>query len=346
MEDRGSPWLAIQSANPKHAEICPHDVTFQRTMYYGMDTHQLESLPMLLDVFFETHYRIRKLRGKSNETSRLYRISVSNFSRFLGRPARLADLTNDNVSAHMQWMLDRGREKATANKDRSQLLALWRFATRCGLLTTFPDVAPEVEPVRVPTAWLQSDISKLLLAVDAMPGSVGDVPASLWWRTLIEVCLDTGERIGAVIQAKRDWLQGDWLLFPAEARKGGKRDRMYKLSQSTVERLAELRQHTGAELFPWPYCHNYLWKRFKAILEQAGLPAGRRDKFHRLRRTTASVVYAAGMDAQDVLDHQNKRTTQRYLDPRFTRQTQASQVLADWLRNPPAPSPDLKRRHV
>lgn len=298
---------------------------------------------MLISEFFEHHYRIRRLRGKSQETSRLYRISVRNFEKTLGRRAVLADLTNENVSLHMQTMLDRGRAKATANKDRSQLLALWRFATRIGMHTTHPEVMPETEPIRVPVAWMADDIHKLMAAIKSTQGNIGDVPASVWWLAILSVCLDTGERIGAVAKARWSWLDGQWLLIPAEARKGSKRDKRYTISAETMGALRKLRKYTDSTaMFPWPYCHVYLWTKFDRLLKDAGLPHGRKDKFHRLRKTLGSVAYAAGLDAQDILDHQHKRTTQAYIDPRFSRDVQPSKIIADWLRKPPPP--DLRRK--
>lgn len=291
---------------------------------------------MLLSEFFESVYRIRRLRGKSPETSRLYRISIRNFEKTLGKMATIADLTNDNVSLHMQSQLDNGRAKATANKDRQQLLAIWRYATQQGHHNTWPDVPAEIEPQRVAQAWLAEDLRKLFASVDRIRRNVGLVEGRLWWRGILMVCLDTGERIGAVRKIQWGWIEGEWLLIPAEVRKGGKRDRRYLLSQHTINVLDSIRQReAGRDVFPWPYCDGYIWQSFGKILEDAGLPHDRRDKFHRLRRTTASVVHQAGLDATEALDHAQRRTTQRYIDPRFTRDDQPSKILADFLRNPP-----------
>ena len=149
------------------------------------------------------------------------------------------------------------------------------------------------------------------------------------------LALDTGERIGALIECRWDWLEGDWLIIPAEVRKGKHRDRHYLLGSGTILRLHELRKQANSDrMFLWPYCSMYLWRKFGDILEAAGLPSGRRDKFHRLRRTCASVIHAAGLDATEALDHTHRRTTQAYLDPRFKREDQPSKIIQDWLRNP------------
>lgn len=290
---------------------------------------------MLLADFFEETYRSRKLLGRSENTSRLYRLSITSFGRTLGKRPRLCDFTDTNLSRHIQRLLDEGRSVATANKDRAQLLALWRYAHKRGLVTNWPDVPVIPEPERTPAAWMPEDLAKLEEAVGRRKGSIAGVPERLWWRSLIYACLDTGERISAIRDATWDWVDGVWLRVPAEARKGKTRDRAYRLRPATVDDLEMIRRMgAGNFLWPWPLNRDYLWQKYGALLKEAGLPAGRRDKFHRLRRTTASISHAAGLDAQQVMDHEYRRTTRAYLDPRYTANTQPCDVLADFLANP------------
>jgi integrase len=286
---------------------------------------------MQLTQFFYDLYRPQRLLGKSENTTRLYLISIRNFGRTLATEPTLADLTDLNLIRHIQRMRDIGRSPATCNKDRNQILTLWRHAHRIGLVANYPNVPQLIEPIRTPEAWLAADLVKLFDAIDKQPGHFGRVPRSLWWRTLIMICLDTGERIGAVRQVRWDWFSGEWLRIPAEARKGGRRDRAYRLSHDTLGHLLRVRTVSPVDVFPWPYCGTYLWSLFGQLLTFAGLPHGRRDKFHKLRRTTASVVHQSGGDAQEALDHQYRRTTARYLDPRFTSDRQTCDVLADFL---------------
>lgn len=289
---------------------------------------------MLLQDFFNRVYRPKRLLGKSANTVRLYNLSIRSFGKTLGTDPRLTDLTDTNVAIHLQRLLDAGRSPATANKDRAQLFTLWRHASRKGMVEGWPDLPPLTEPERVPKAWLPDEFAKLLAAADRQDGFFMSVPRSLWWTTILMVCLDTGERVSAVRNAKWEWLSGDWLHVPAEARKGGRRDRSYRLSTKTLGHLMAVKMVSPIEPFPWPYCQSYIWRLFGDLLKTAGLPSGARDKFHKIRRTTGSVAHAAGMDAQEVLDHQYRRTTQKYLDPRFSRDRQASDAVADFLANP------------
>jgi integrase len=109
------------------------------------------------------------------------------------------------------------------------------------------------------------------------------------------------------------------MTVPAEARKGRARDKVFALSPEAMSTLAKLRElQVGTLVFGWPYHRACLWRRFGTVLKNAGLPSDRRSKFHRLRKTVATAVYAAGGDAQRALDHRDARTTESYLDPRVT----------------------------
>lgn len=295
---------------------------------------------MLLAEFFETVYLTRKLRGKSEGSVRLYRLCLMQFGRSLERLPKVADLTEDNVLLHLSRR--HAVSAATRNKELSQLLALWRFACQRGILQAWPDIQPEKEPERVPIAWMPDELTKLLATAATIGGRIGDVPAAAWWTALIRISLDTGERIGAVRSIQWSWLQGEWLLVPAEARKGKTRDRRYPLSPETLSAISRLRLlvRSGKDMFPWPYGETYLWNRYHVILKAAGLPMTRKHQLHALRKTFGSVVNAAGMDTQAALDHADKRTTQRYLDPRLSRETKPCDALAAYLANPrPAPAP-------
>ncbi len=299
-----------------------------------MDGTLKKGRQMLLTEFFNDHYVPRKLRGKSERSVILYRLCIKRFAETVGHNPTVSDLTEDNVLKHLSR-----RQKvapATRNKELAELTAMWRLAAQKKMLETWPEIQPEPEPERDPIAWLAEEMQQLLNAATRQLGDIEGVPAWLWWHGLIRLVLDTGERISAVRVAKWNWIQGEWLMVPAEARKGKTRDRRYRLSDVTQQVLAQIRDcKTGdSSVFPWPYCDGYLWDKYKAILDQAGLPSDRKHKFHALRKTTGSVAHAAGLDATDCLDHSDRRTTQRYLDPRFVRDKQPCDVLAEYLRSP------------
>ena len=288
---------------------------------------------MLLLDFFESIYTPSRLRGKSPNTIRLYRLCIRQFGRTMQRTPTLDDLTEANVLRHLARRS--GVSAATRNKELTELLAMWRLASQKGLLSTWPDIRPEHEPERDPIAWMPDEINRLLAAIHRQQGEIAGVPAWLWWSGVVRTILDTGERVSAVLAAEFSWVQGEWLRVPAEARKGKTRDRAYRLSPSTIAGIAAIREHSTQRLiFPWPLNRNYLWQRYREIVADAGLPTGRKYQFHALRKTVGSAVYAAGLDPQDTLDHSDRRTTQRYIDPRFTKEKQTCDILAEFLANP------------
>jgi len=285
-----------------------------------------------LTTFYERQFAPLKLRSRSDNTKRLYQTTLRNFAKFLCRAPTLRDFSDETVSRFLGWLRERGRSPYTVNKERSNVLAMWRFACRKNLVHDWPDVEPDVEPERVPVAWTEGEVLRLFRCVQTVPGRVGQTPASAWWLALLLVCWDTGERIGGVIHLLwRDVdLVGGWVLSPAEIRKGKKADRLYKLAADTVTALRAIRPArvlVDDPVFPWPYGHTYLWDAYGRLLRRAGLPHDSRSKFHRIRRSVASYYEAAGGNATELLGHSCRRVTKRYLDPRIVERRFAVDLL-------------------
>lgn len=292
---------------------------------------------MPLKAFYADFFCPLFLRGRAENTRRLYCTSVRTFGRFLGRSPTLGDLSDDAVNRFLDWYRRLPRSPFSVNKERSNLLAMWRFACRKRLLEEWPDVRADVEPVRIPQAWTVDQVARLLSACQGEPGTLCDVPAGAWWVALHLVAWDTGERIGAVRDL--EWahadLAGGYVLVPAELRKGRRRDRLYKIAPDTVAALRAIRLPARTQIFPWPYSRTYLWYRYNRILRRAGLPTDRHAKFHRIRRSVASHYEAAGGNATELLGHSCRSVTLAYLDPRIVPHHQAVDLLPrpKWLDN-------------
>lgn len=114
--------------------------------------------------------------------------------------------------------------------------------------------------------------------------------------------------------------------LPAEVRKGGLCDRYFPLGADTIGTLNKI-PRTASGPFLGVICLGTIYNRFEVILKRAGLPADRRSKFHRIRRTTLSHYKAAGGDAQALAGHSSGRVTALYLDPRIVRQPSAPDLL-------------------
>lgn len=271
---------------------------------------------MTLERFFVDYYRPLRLRGRSLNTSRLYGCTIRAFARWLKYEPTLDDLTDLTISRFLEHRACL-RSPYTAEKERTQLLALWRFAADRGLLKDRPCVPPAPLPERAPHAWTVEQLQALWRSAAATRGFIGDVPAAVWWTALIGVLWESAERIGAVMACEPHDFAAPYLTVRAEHRKGGKRDRVYRLSPETCDAVARARGKR--RLFEWPQNRLYLWTKYRDVVARAGLGRGRQLSFHQLRRSAASHYAALGGDAVKLLDHSSPRITNRwYLDKRLT----------------------------
>lgn len=280
----------------------------------------------LLDVCENLYFKLNT-RIRDEKTRRHYRFAIGNLSRILGRRPRLNDLTDDNVSAVMMDLLERGRCTRTANERRDRLNALWTWLAKRGMVKTFPTNVGLIEPERVPVGWLEEEIPLLMAAFNQETKELDGVPAPAWWKTLHMAMWNSSERIGALIQCQWKHLRKPWLVIPAELRKGKRADKAYRLSDETLEAIESIRNPKRKLIWPWPHHWTYLWIRYKIIRERAGLPTDRYSSFHRMRKTVASHFEAAGGNATQLLGHSSRKQTMKYLDPRITGEKQAADVL-------------------
>lgn len=277
---------------------------------------------MKLTDLFENLYRPLRLRGKSPKTVRLYGSMLRTFGRWLGRDAELRDLDELVFARYLEHRAG-VVSPYTAEKERSQLMALASLAWERRMLETKPQCPPAPLPERIPTAWSVEDMERLMFYASNPDTygcrSHGDhysrvIPA------LIAVAWDTGERIGAIMETRRGDYTRPNILVRAEARKGRKRDRIYQLTETACDLVERSAAIGNGELFPWPFARTYLWSVFAKPKAAAGLDNGsKRQGFHQVRRTTLSHFCARGGDATWMADHSSPKITKRwYLDPRLT----------------------------
>lgn len=282
---------------------------------------------MLVSEFFDTVYLPMKLRSSSENTVRLYRYSVRKYGTYLTRPAELTDLNDLSVSRYLQDLGKQNLSPYTVDKERSQLLAIWNFAAKKKYVSDFPFVDRDRLPERIPQAWMKDDLTKLVASCKAQEGYISGVKACDWWLALHKVIWDSGERIGAVLSIEWAWIKGEWLSMPAESRKGKTRDKLFALTDETLESLAAIKEPKRIKVFVWDRAPTHIYYHYRRILERAGLSTDCKSKFHRMRKTVASFFQAAGGDASELLDHSSPRTTKAYLDPRIVVKSQAKDLL-------------------
>lgn len=272
---------------------------------------------------FETVYFPKKLALKSDGTAGQYRQCFRRMEQFLGRPAVLADLTDETILACSAWLLKSvGQERATVAKFQRQMASFWGLMARKRLVEFFPEFDKMQEPGRIPIAWTREELKILWDRLTRMGGTVAGIPRSVYFCSLACVCWDTLERISPLMNAKRAWfdLPRGFVHIPAEFTKTKERDGMHELHPLTVEwlRKALALSPINGRVWPWPYHPSYLQTYYgREVLEPAGLPNDRWHKFHCFRRSGATHIAAMGGDASKSLGHKSPELAdQHYVDPR------------------------------
>jgi len=254
----------------------------------------------------------------------------------------LGDLSVELLAGAAAWRVRLGRSPATANRLLRHCRAVWSFAADDELLSPRMPQAPKLrkfkEPKRTPDAWSIDELERLLTVANQQPGKVGDIPASLFWPTLLGLLYWTGARISAAMQLRPDDvdLAGGWVRFAAESQKQFA-DQRFPITPDLGLLIAQIDAagrnlptvfadwHFDRTVAQWPALNRHL----KRILVAAGLPAGRSSKFHRLRRTFATQVCSkAGIGvAQALLGHSSQATTRRYIDTRYVERPDVRAIL-------------------
>jgi integrase len=276
---------------------------------------------MILRDLFQGHYLpIRHLAPKAVAC---YEVSLRHFDRWLAPiqdrdpgPARLDDLS-DLVLARFVAARERLTCRATAKRDRTQLLCLWRYACRCGWLTVWPNPTPLRVPERVPRAVKIGELEALVEYFGQITGSVDSNPAGAWWTSLVLGLFQCGTRITETLAV--EWsdvdLERRTILFRAESRKGRTRDIVRDITPELADMLAARRRDTG-RVWRWDRCSTHLWYHFRDHCRAAGVPY---RGFHAIRKAALSYTAAGGGDAQRLGDHADAKTTKVYLDPEIVK---------------------------
>ncbi len=272
-------------------------------------------------VYFRDHPWIKEASAEQ------YLVTLRLLDSWAGRAVKVDELSAELILNFLRFRR-LTRSPRTVNNNRAHLLTLFRSAVHTGHHPgPVPDHVPKIrETSQLPTAWSVEEFSRLLDACDSARCLLG------WdgrhWRALLLVSWDTSHRLSALLSAKRDDLSAlGFLIIRGEHTKQG-RDVCHKLHADTIAALDALPEHEF--MFPWPYNKRAIWLEYKKLLRVAGLPCGRRDLFHRLRRTSATHLAAvAGIEAAEKhLDHTTHGLAVRsYIDQRFMPVVQAADIM-------------------
>lgn len=269
----------------------------------------------LIDLY-EEHYAPARLIQANPHTKDRFRYEIRRLAELLGRTPTTADLNTNTISRLMSQGIEQGLSTETVAGTRKKFVALWRFAHQRRFVEEYPDV-PDIKVERdPPVAWTREEMEKLLSVCAKQKGYMCGVPANLWWHSLHIVALDTGTRLGAML--KCEWadvsLAKATILFRGRTQKN-KRGQVHPLRPEAVQELALIQEPQRKLVWPLPYHRSNVTYHYKKLLSEAGLPYGRSDMFHKLRKTAATWFEQAGGNATELLGHASrKHTKDSYLD--------------------------------
>jgi len=279
----------------------------------------------------EDKYRVKKLLGKSSRSLTELRTTLNQWAKFLEREPELADLCDDGADAFLAWYFEQPVSKtrpthsiASVEKQRRNLVALANFAVKIGWLDEPLALDPFDVPTFEPLAWSEEQLARLLYQAAIMPGTICAIPAGRWWVALILLAYASGARITAVMKLRWSelYLDDRLVLFRHETQKQGN-EQMIGYSERVADALQRIQHPERERVFAWPfdpgsqldsYKGNWqtLRRQFTRMLIRAGLPVDPKSKFHRLRKTTATVI-------ADNFGEEEACRQMGHSDPRLTR---------------------------
>lgn len=284
----------------------------------------------LLDVF-ENDYRKLNTRMRSPETVRLYQVVIRNLNLYLGRETLLSDFNDDTLAGFIRHRESLGKSPNTIGGECSKLFSFWRWCAKRGLVEKFPAIPGPPLKQPTPTAWSRDEVTALLNAAQNAPGMIGDVPRSHYFYCFLLMAWETGERFGALYRLR--WNDIDfaerWVVYRGETRKGfAAADNRQRISRALARALELYRGLSSHDAVFGIVDVVTIYNHIKPIHKAAGLPVGRRNMFHKLRRSHATHLYAAGGDATVSLGHSSDYITRKcYLDPKYIRKTFGADLL-------------------
>lgn len=233
----------------------------------------------------------------------------------------LGDITEEHIGRFLAVVGKTARSSYTLRGHLAMLKAILNEAFNIGLLPRLPRFPRIRLEKRDPDAWTIEEVQKLFKHVWALPGSVGVIPARLWWGSLLLTNYYTGLRLSALLNVT--WFQIDFRGFLRAYTNKNKREQTFALPQDLVQLLREIQYPPREKVWEHPY-RDPKWpcKALRRIVDRAGIPAPKTlhgQLFQKMRRTciTWTAVYDLNT-ATRVAGHASPQTTIRhYVDPRM-----------------------------
>jgi integrase len=251
--------------------------------------------------FLESTFLIENFGLSAGYIDELRR-AVHQFDGHAGYSITLAELSPNLLCRWLSSMASVGRSPTTVNNKRRMVLTIWRAAFRAKLAQrpTCKRIKRMVEPTPIPTAWTPGECGQIFLACQSLRKTVVGIPRNQWWLSLFLAIYSCGERI----KATRNALSSDFdasagtLILRWRTMKT-RSNRLVWLLPEAVEAIKAIHDPSREQIWPWPFDKRHFFRQARRIIDAAGVPAPKSDGknlFQKLRRTSGSLVEAAGGD--------------------------------------------------
>ena len=219
------------------------------------------------------------------------RFAAKLYSKFLGRPATVADLTADSVNP---WVIDltTGNISAqTARTHRRHLLVIWHDCIDAELTDTSPRRVRKIKAPRLqPNAWTPDEIRRLVEEGEKTVGVFqrSRVSRPAFWKAIILTAWDTGLRTGDLMRLTTEQVRGQSQFWHTQHKTG--HPILCRLQPVTVEAIKATYPPERALAFEDALTQCNAAEGLRALVKSAGISPG---CFKKIRKSSATAMEIA-----------------------------------------------------
>lgn len=270
-----------------------------------------------------------------------YRIVCRLAVKWRGKPLSSTRFFRDRTLSRFQEWLGKGRSVETVRSKMTMVFVLWEYARKLQVRADIaqPSATRRVWCVESPldsllrrpkgvrhivTAWTSAEVQAMLDHCHVASRRPGWDERNM--RGLIGLLYYTGPRIRQTVALGKKALIGNTVFLPAEDAKEA-RDRVAEIPCELADLLRSL---PCRSLLGWRWTLKTLRADFDTILRACGFETGRKHKFHKFRRTHATLLTEAkGLEfASKALGHASEQVTREsYVADRAKETSRAAQWM-------------------
>lgn len=274
--------------------------------------------PGTLRHFCETTFAPERLYDVADTTRYQFRLAMRRLYDHYG-DIRLDEMTDALAADHFQWLRREREIKAvTVNGQRAYWFTTWRYAYEKGLVPKLPTLRKLKETMPPVDCWEPDECRQIIANVGVVASPRFGFDGAAFWKAVLLVDWYTGLRAGTLLKLRRRDLDFEtgWLTVQGEFSKN-RRSKKYRLGAEAIEAVRLVADDDM--LLPFPFSKGAFHAQFREILEAADVSPGQRESMHRMHRWRRSVATEIAVRlglhaAMCMLDHQDMKTTLRYVD--------------------------------